>query len=190
MSEIISCVSVYKTHLATEQALENLHAMEFDLSRVSLVGKGYHSEEHPIGIFKLTDKQHHYCGLQAAIWDAAWARLAGTGFFWVPVFGTLVAAGPIVTFLVKRLEETDAGAGYGVLGGALYAIGVPRQSISQYEEYVKGERFLLIVHGDRQSVERACNILHCQEQQVAVHTASQFNMAGRPSALDQSGHDQ
>jgi len=181
MAKITSCVSICKSHQAAVQGLMKLQARNFDLCQISLVGKGYHTEEHPIGFYNAGDGIH-FLGLQAAFWDSMCDRLAGAGFFWIPGFGTLVAAGPIVTRLVKGPGGVALGDGFGVLGAALYSIGIPRKSITRYEKVIRAEKFLLIVYGDRCDVERACEILHCQEQQVAVHIA-------RPVVFNQSDHN-
>lgn len=179
MSEITtSCVSVYTSCQAVEQGLEALQGRGFDLRRVSLVGQGYHSTEHPIGFYKVgsAGDGSRFWGHQAAFWEGIWGRLPGVGFFWVPGFGTLVASGPIVIRLVKGFEGLALDGGFGVLGAALYNMGVPRNVIMQYEIDVKAKSFLLIIDGKRRDVERACAILHRQDQQVAVHTAHQFEM--------------
>lgn len=170
MSGQNSCVSIYPTHQAAEQALGKLQKEGVDLQQISIVGKGYHSEEHPIGFYTAGDRIH-YWGLQGAFWGGLWGLLAGAAFFWVPGFGPLAAAGPIVSLLVKGLEGVAIGGGFGALGAALYSMGVPRDNVTQYEKAVKAEKFLLIVHGERRDVEHACGVLHGKTQQVAVHTA-------------------
>jgi len=165
-----SCISIYRTHQAAEKALEKLKAKGIDLRQVSIVGKGYHSEEHPIGFYH-TGGRIRYWGLQGAFWGGVCGLLVGLAFFWVPGFGPLAAAGPIVGLLIRGVEGVAVGSGFGVLGAALYSIGVPRKSITQYENAVKAEQFLLIVHGKRSDVERAFGILHDKTQQVTVHAA-------------------
>jgi len=71
--------------------------------------------------------------------------------------------------LVRGLEGVVIGGGFGVLGAALFDIGVPRGSIAEYEQAVGAEKFLLIVHNGEDSVERVCKILHGELQQVTVH---------------------
>jgi hypothetical protein len=170
MTEKNSCVSIYPTHQAAEQALGELRKAGVDLRQVSIVGKGYHSEAHPIGFYNAGDRIR-YWGLQGAFWGGLWGLLSGAAFFWVPGFGPLAAAGPIVALLVRGLEGVAIGGGFGVLGAALYSMGIPKGSINQYEQAVKVEQFLLIVHGERGDVEHACGILHGETQQVTVHRA-------------------
>ncbi|HHJ16218.1 MAG TPA: permease [Gammaproteobacteria bacterium] len=170
MREKNCCVWIGPTHQATQQALGELQKAGFDLCQVSVVGKGYHSEEHPIGFYSRGD-EIRYWGLQSDFWTGLWNLLAGAAFFWVPGFGPLAVAGPIAAVLVRGLDDVAIDGGFGVPGAALYSMGIPRSSIQQYEEAVRADRFLLIVHGGHRDVEHACSILHGETRQVTVHRA-------------------
>lgn len=170
MSELVSCVSVYSTHQTVEYALAELDDSEFDLRQVSLVCRDHPDDTRPAG-FYTDSNEHHYLGPQASFWNAVWERLTGAGIFWLPEHGTLVVAGPLVSLLVKRLEGYDISPGPGVLGSALFSMGIPMKNIKEYEQSVESGELLLTVHGQRQAVESACKILHGQERQVMVHTA-------------------
>jgi len=170
MPEKNTCVSIYPTHQTSEQAIGKLQKEGIDLQHISIVGMGYHNEEHPIGFHTAGDRIR-YWGLQSEFWGSVWGQMTGAAFFWVPGFGPLAAAGPIVALLVRGLEDVAIGGGFGMLGAALYSMGVPRSSIAEYEQAIKAEKFLVIVHGARSAVEHACGILHSKTQQVAVHTA-------------------
>jgi len=174
MSEKNACVAVYPNHQAAEAAVGILHKAGVDLQQVSMVGQGYHGEEHPIGFYQ-ADGGIRYWGMQGAFWGGLWGLLAGAAFFWVPGFGPLAAAGPVAGLLVRGLEGVAVGGGFGVLAAALFDIGVPRHSITEYEQAVKDEQFLLIVHDGGDSVEQACKLLHNPSQQVTVHRAANEN---------------
>ena len=170
MMEKTACVSIYQAHEAAEAALGKLHMADVDLQQVSIVGKGYHGAEHPVGLYNVNDRLQ-FLGHQGDFWDALRVLLSGRAFLWVPGFGTLAAAGPIAGLLVKGLEGVEIGGGFGVLGAALFNLGVTRDSIADYEQAVTAEQFLLIVHDGRIPVEHACKILHGETQQVTVHRA-------------------
>jgi hypothetical protein len=56
------------------------------------------------------------------------------------------------------------------LGGALASIGIPHDSVIQYETALKANKFLLIVHGTMEEVEKAKNILMQNKAETAnVH---------------------
>ncbi len=44
-----SVVCVYNTHLDAEQAVKTLQTSGFNMKQLSIVGKDYHTDEHPVG---------------------------------------------------------------------------------------------------------------------------------------------
>ncbi|HHH49028.1 MAG TPA: permease [Gammaproteobacteria bacterium] len=158
MVEKNSCVAVYDNHLQAEEAVRRLLEKGFDAGKLSIVGKGYQREEHPIGFYNTGDRMKFW-GAQGAFWGGLWGMLLGAAFFWVPGLGTVVIAGPLVSALVTALEGAAVMGGLSVLGAALYSIGIPRDSIVRYETAIKSDHYLLIVHGDQGEVERAHDVL-------------------------------
>ncbi|VAX12387.1 hypothetical protein MNBD_GAMMA24-1181 [hydrothermal vent metagenome] len=165
-----SCVSIYATRQATEQALENLRKAGIDLQRVSVIGRGCHAQTQPVGFYNI-DGCIRYWGSEGAFWSGLLVLLSDAAFFCASEFGPLMAVGSIVTSLVRGLEDVAIGGGFSVFGAALYNIGIPRDSIRQYEQLIRAEQFLLLVHSERSDVERAFEILHNETQQVTVHSA-------------------
>lgn|GEM_PF-3634449 len=53
----------------------------------------------------------------------------------------------------------------------MFSIGIPKYSIDEYEHAINAENYLLLVSGKCREVEHACDILHCDMQQVTVHKA-------------------
>ena len=54
---------------------------------------------------------------------------------------------------------------------ALYSIGIPKDSIIKYEESLKADKFLLIVHGTKNEVERARDMLKTIDaEEVEIHS--------------------
>ena len=96
--------------------------------------------------------------------------LFGSAFFLVPGVGPLLVAGPLVTWIVGALEGAVVAGGLTALGAGLYSIGIPKDSIVQYEANVKAGKFLLILHGTPQEVERAKDSLdNTQATETTVH---------------------
>ena len=42
-------VATFDTHLQAEQGVKELQKSGFDMKKLSIIGRGYHSEEHPLG---------------------------------------------------------------------------------------------------------------------------------------------
>jgi hypothetical protein len=51
MSEKNAVVAVYNTHVEAEGAVKELQKSGFDMKKLSIVGKDYHTEEHVTGYY-------------------------------------------------------------------------------------------------------------------------------------------
>ncbi|WP_029632159.1 general stress protein [Zavarzinella formosa] len=146
-----SVVAVFKSHEKAEAAIRNLQKDGFDMKNLSIVGKDYHTEEHVVGYYNTGDRML-YWGKQGAFWGGFWGLLFGSAFFWIPGVGPLLVAGPLVAWIVGALEGAAVVGGFSALGAALANIGIPRDSVLQYETEVKNGRFMLVVHGTHDEV--------------------------------------
>jgi uncharacterized membrane protein len=159
MSNMNSVVAVFQTHDQAEEAIGELQKDGFDMKKLSIVGKDYHTEEHVVGYYNTGDRML-YWGKLGAFWGGFWGLLFGSAFFWVPGFGQLLVAGPLVVWIVGALESAALTGGLTALGAGLYSIGIPKNSVLQYETEVKNGQLLLIAHGTADEVERARELLH------------------------------
>lgn len=171
MSEKNAAVAIYNTHVEAEKAVKELQQSGFDMKKLSIVGKDYHTEEHVTGYYNTGDRMK-YWGKLGAFWGGIWGLLFGWAFFFVPGIGPLVVAGPLVSWIVGALEGAAVVGGLGALGAALYSIGIPKDSIVKYETAIKSDKFVLLVHGTRDEVGRAKEILDTSEAtEVNTHVA-------------------
>jgi len=169
MADENSCAALYRSHEQAEAAVRVLQNAAFDIKKVSIVGKGFHSEDHPVGFYKTGD-QVKFWGVQGAFWGGIWGLLVGAALFWIPGIGPVVMAGPLVTALVGALGGVVAVGGLSALGAALYSIGIPKDSIICYETALKSDQYLIIVHGKQEEVVRAHEVLAAGEPtDVAIH---------------------
>ena len=165
-----SCVAVYKTHEEAEEGVKELQKAGFDMKKLSITGKGYHSDEHVVGYYNTGDRVKFW-GKWGLFWGGIFGLLFGSAFFVIPTIGTIAVAGPLVSSLVGALEGAALYGGLSALGAALYSIGIPKDSIIEYETALRADKFLLIVHGTRDEVERARDILQNNaDADVTVHT--------------------
>jgi len=173
MSNKSNCVAIYKNHQEAEQAVKNLENATFNMKQLSIVGKGYHSEEHPIGYYNTGDRVKFW-GKQGAFWGGLWGLLFGSAFFFIPGIGPLAVGGPLVATIVGGLEGAALTGGLTALGAALFSIGIPKDSIIRYEEAIKVDKFILICHGTQEEVERARNILNKETdaEDISVHVTA------------------
>ena len=167
MSEKNSVVAIFETHNQAEDAVRELQKDGFDMKKLSIVGKDYHTDEQVVGYYNTGDRMM-YWGKLGAFWGGFWGLLFGSAFFWVPGIGQLLVAGPLVVWIVAALEGAAVTGGLTALGAGLYSIGIPKNSIVQYETEVKSGKLVLVAHGTADEVEHARDILH----QTGVETAT------------------
>jgi hypothetical protein len=166
-----STVAVYQSHEQATAAVEALREAGIDVTKISIVGKDYHTDEHVTGYYNAGDRMK-YWGKTGAFWGGLWGLLLGTGFFFIPGIGPVLVAGPVVAFIVAALEGAAAVGGLSVVGAALYSLGIPKNSILQYEVALKSDQFLIVVHGTADEVAKASGALRSTAgSDVTVHEA-------------------
>jgi hypothetical protein len=158
MEQENSSVYVYDTHAEAEQAIRLLSKSGFDVKKLSLVGKGYHSEEHPVGFYTAGDRIKSWGGI-GAFWGGIWGLLFAPAVFLLPGLGVVAMAGPLVAALVGALEGAVVVGGMSALGAALVQAGVPQEQVIKYETAVKADKFVLMVHGDAADEAKVSSVL-------------------------------
>jgi uncharacterized membrane protein len=158
MSTENSVVAIYKSHDGADAAVKELQRGGIDMKSLSVVGKGYHTDEEVVGYYNTGDRMK-YWGKMGAFWGGFWGLLFGSALFMIPGLGPILAAGPVVAWIVAGLEGAVVVGGLGALGAGLYSIGIPKDSIVKYETALKTDKFLLIVHGTAAEVAKAKDII-------------------------------
>jgi hypothetical protein len=177
MSDKNSAVMVYSTHTDAEAAVKELQKGGFDIKKLSIIGKEYHTEDHVIGYYNAGDRMK-YWGKMGAFWGGLWGFLVGAAFFVIPGIGPILVAGPVVAWIVGALEGAVVMGGLSALGAGLYSIGIPKDSIPKYESALKADKFLLIAHGTADEVARARDILKgTRADDMNVHLEQQPEMS-------------
>jgi uncharacterized membrane protein len=164
-------VGIYNTHAEAEEAVKKLEKSGFDMSKLSILGKDYHSEEHVVGYYNTGDRMKAW-GKTGAFWGGLWGILFGAAFFVIPGIGPIAVAGPFVSSLVGALEGAVVVGGLSALGAGLFSVGIPKDSVIQYESALKADKFLLIAHGTANDVAKASDIIKTTgAAESAVHPA-------------------
>ena len=154
MSTNATEVAVFHTHEKAEAAIRELEKSGFNLKKLSIIGKDYHTEENVVGYYNTGDRMLSW-GQNGALWGGLWGLLFGSAFFFLPGVGPVLVAGPLVGWIVGALEGAAIVGGISVLGGALASIGIPENTIVQYESELKIGKFLVIAHGTPEEIARA-----------------------------------
>jgi uncharacterized membrane protein len=158
MSDNNIVAAVYDTHTEAEQIVRELQRSGFDMKKLSIVGKNPHAEEHVVGFYNAGDRIKHW-GKSGAFWGGVWGLLFGAAFFAIPGIGPVLVAGPLVAWIVGALEGAVVVGGVSAIGAGLFSIGVPKDSVLQYEIALKTDRYLLMVHGTADEAARAREII-------------------------------
>ena len=154
-----STVAIYPTHTAAEAAIKELQQSGFDLRKLSIVGRDFHTDEQVVGYYNSGDRMKAW-GQTGAFWGGMWGLLFGSAFFWVPSVGPLLVAGPVVSWIVGALEGALVMGGLSAIGAGLYGLGIPRNSILQYETAITSGKYVLIAHGTLEETTKAKAILN------------------------------
>ncbi len=171
MSDKNAVVAIYESHAEAEEALKELQKAGFDMKKLSIVGKDYHTEENPVGYYNAGDRMKRW-GKSGAFWGGLWGLLLGSAFFAIPGIGPVLIAGPLVAWIVGALEGAVVVGGLSAVGAGLYSIGIPKDSIVEYETAIKSDKFLVLAHGSADEVEKARGIMASEKSVVAVHTVN------------------
>jgi len=158
MSVMDSVVATYETHEQAEQAIKQLQKDGIDMKSLSIAGKNTHTDEQVVGYYNAGDRVRFW-GKEGAFWGGIWGLLFGSAAFAIPGIGPILAAGPLVAWIVAGLEGAVVVGGVSALGAALMSIGIPKDSVIKYETALTTDKFLLIVHGTPNEVEKAKNII-------------------------------
>ena len=180
MSDLNAVVAVYGTHTEAEEAVKELQRSGIDMKKLSIVGKDYHTDEQVVGYYNTGDRMK-YWGKLGAFWGGLWGMLFGAAAFSIPGIGAVLVAGPLVAWILGALESAVVMGGLGVIGGGLFSIGIPKDSVVKYETAIGSDKFIVLAHGTAAEVAKAKDIMQTTHPvEVALHMAerTQHTAAG------------
>ncbi len=151
-------VAVFTRHQDAENAVRKLAGGGFDMTHYSIVGQGYHSEEKVVGFYNIGDRIKFW-GKNGAFWGGIWSLFFGGVFLTIPVIGPVMVLGHLAAMVVAAVEGAILIGGLSALGAALFSIGIPKDSVIQYEQAVKTDGYLVVAHGSPEEMARSKAIL-------------------------------
>lgn len=173
-------VAIYHDHTCAEDAVRRLVAAGTPPHSISIIGKGYHTDEKVTGFYNAGDRIKFW-GRYGAFWGGLWGLLLGGVFMTVPLVGPVVILGHLGTMAAGALTGAATFGTVGALGAALVSLGIPKDSVIKYEEAVKADKFLVIVNGPAADVAAAkaqlgdsskCHIHHHENLPAATPGAA------------------
>ena len=160
-------VAVFPSHEQAEAAVKSLKSSGFDMRNLSIIGQDYQTEDKPVGFVNTGDRMWSW-GKYGAFWGTIWGLLFGSAFVFVPGLGQVLLAG----YIIGALEGALLGGAFGVIGGALSTLGIPENSVVEYESALRAGSFLLIVRGSAQEVTHARDILGTSATRVETYSSA------------------
>ncbi|WP_199084362.1 hypothetical protein [Bosea sp. ASV33] len=172
MTSHTSVIAVFSDHKTAEAAVKKLADAGITMGDLSIVGKGYHTDEKVIGFYNMGDRIKFW-GANGALWGGLWGWLTGSVFITIPVIGPVVVLGYLATMVVAAIEGAVVVGGVSALGAALYGAGIPKNSVVTYETALKADAFLILARGPADEVQKAKAILDTfKPGRIDVHAAA------------------
>src|SRR5487761_1295108 len=98
-----TAIAVFADHNAAESAVKNLAAAGFEMKDLSVVGKGYHTEEKVTGFYNVGERVKFW-GARGAFWGGLWGWFLGGLFMTIPIIGHVVVLGYLAAMAVSAVE--------------------------------------------------------------------------------------
>jgi hypothetical protein len=100
MTDTNSVVAVVADHQTAEAAIKKLASTGIDMKHLSIVGKGYHTDEKVVGFYNVGDRMTFW-GKRGAFWGGLWGWLFSGVFLFIPVLGHVVILGWLSTEVAR-----------------------------------------------------------------------------------------
>jgi hypothetical protein len=158
MSSSYTAIAVFDEHPKAEAAITQLGKAGFDIKKLSIVGKGYHTDEKVVGFYSNGDRVKFW-GKQGAFWGGLWGLFFGGLFIAIPVLGQVVVLGTLAAAVLAAIEGAVVVGGVSALAAALYGLGIKKDSVIQYEFDITADNFLVMAHGSEAEMTLAKDVL-------------------------------
>jgi len=139
MAELEATIAAFRDRHAAEAAVKKLAAAGFDITGLSLVATGRHTEEKVVGFYNTEDRVKHWAR-RGAIWGGLCGFGLGVGLLIGGVSLTDPAAGPLTTpadlaatIAITLVAGAILAGGLGAASAVVYGIGVLKDSLVRYE---------------------------------------------------------
>ena len=173
-------IAVFADHATAEAAVKKLNLAGFDIKYLSVIGKGYHVDEQVVGFYNQGDRIRFW-GTRGAFWGGLWSLFFGGVVLTLPLVGPVIALGYLAPAIVAIVEGAVLVGGVSAIAAALYGLGIPKDSVLQYETAIKADSFLVMAHDTPSRIALAKGILETADAtQVDVH-AGDDSTAGFPA---------
>ena len=155
-----------------ETDIKQLFQAGFDMNNLSIMGKGFHTEEKFVGFCNIRDLMKFW-GLNGCFWGSFFGGVILT----LPGTKHVIILGYLAVMLVFAVEGAALIGGFSALGAVIYSIEIPRDSVVQYKIDTKADGFLVMVHGSVAKMKQAKAILGITEpSNIEIYSGNKNNV--------------
>src|SRR6202041_3809172 len=104
MENTDTVIAVFSDHPAAEAAIKKLTTAGFEMKHLSVVGKGYHTDEKVVGFYNMGDRVKFW-GKRGAFWGGFWGLFFGGLFMTIPVIGHVAVLGYLAAVVFSGIEN-------------------------------------------------------------------------------------
>ena len=154
MEKIDTVVAVFADHPAAEAAVKKLTSAGFEMKNLSIVGKGYHTDEKVVGFYNTGDRVKFW-GTRGAFWGGFWGLFFGGMFMAIPFVGHVVVLGYLAPIAIDGVPDAVLVGCLSSLCAAMYTLGVPQSTVRPSGTQPQTDSFLVMAHGPAAEMSRA-----------------------------------
>ena len=158
MAENYAVVGVCDPHPALKNTNKKIQNAGLGQKQKYKAGRDYHTQERDLGHYNAGDRMNLWCQL-GHFWGGLSGMLMGSAFYFIPGIGPIIVFGPLVSWIVRALKGAGTAGELSALGTGLHSIGIPVDSIMEYEKALKFDKFIVIAHGTSDEAAKAKSIL-------------------------------
>jgi len=151
-------IAVFNDHDDVDSAVGKLIDAGCNMENFSVIGKGYNSEEKVVGFYN-TGARMKFWGKAGAFWGGLWGLFLGGAVVTLPPTGPIVVLGKLAAMVIASIEGAIVVGGLSTLGAALYSLGIPKNSVVNYEMALKKDEFLLLANGPVEDMLKATTVI-------------------------------
>ena len=89
MEKADTVIAIFTDHNSADTAVKKLAAAGFEMKNLSVVGKGYQTDEKVVGFYNEGDRIKFW-GKRGAFWGGLWGMFFGGLFLTIPVVGHVI----------------------------------------------------------------------------------------------------
>jgi hypothetical protein len=179
MQSSSTTIGIFADHASAEAAIRKLAGEGFAIKDLSIVGKGYHTDEKVVGFYNMGDRVKFW-GSRGALWGGLWGMFFGGMVLTIPVLGHVIVLGYLAATALAAVEGAVVVGGISAISAALYGVGIPKDSVIDYETALAADNFLVMARGSDADMARAKKVLG-QAAASRVDTYGATKAAAKPA---------